>query len=130
MPFSESSRIVVPVMAIAVLVLAAFWASTLYAQDLGQQTARTVDGSPGRSLPLVTVFSKEFLDLPGAHVKARKMATQENGVHYRYTGLYLLTYSNGRWFLITGKYSDNYRSSVVTLRDIEGIRVEVARPNN
>lgn len=128
MPFSESSRMVEPVTAIVVLVLAAFWASTLYAQDLGQQTARTVDANPGRLLPLVTVFSKEFLDLPGSHVKTSKIATQGSDAHYRYTGLYLLTYSNGRWFLITGRYSGNYRSSVVALRDTEGIRVEVTRP--
>ncbi len=127
-PVEEHSRIVGLVTTIAFLVGATCWASTLYAQDLGQQTAKTVDASPGRLLPLVTVFSKEFLDLPGAYVKTSQIVTQNNGVHYRYTGLYLLTYSNGRWFLVTGRYPGNYRSSVVTLHDTEGIRVEVARP--
>lgn len=126
-PSPEHSPIAGRVTAIAVLVLAAFWASTLYAQDLGQQTARAVDASPGRLLPLVTVFSKEYLDLPGSHVRASEISRQ-GGTYYRYKGLYLLTYSNDRWFLITGRYSDGHRSSVVTLHDSEGIRVEVTRP--
>lgn len=113
---------------IGVLVLAVFWASALYAQNLGRQMAEVVDSNPGSLLPLATVFSEKFLDLPGSHVTTTRIVTEGDGVHYRYTGLYLLTYSNDRWFLLTGRYSRQYRSSVITLHDSDQIRVEVARP--
>lgn len=129
MPRPEQVRIVAP-LTVAIVVLAAFWEATLYAQNLGKETARTVDASPRALLPSVTVFSKEFLDLPGSEVNVSEVNPQRRDSHYRYTGLSLLTYSNNRWFLITGKYSDSYRSSVATLQDSGDIHVEVARPES
>jgi hypothetical protein len=111
----------------ATLVIALFWAATLYAQDLGQRAAMTVDANP-EELPLVTVFSKSYLDLPGSLVHPTRAPGAEGGPpHYRYTGLSMLAYVNGTWFLITGRYSDRYRSSVLLLRDTQTIRVEVAK---
>jgi hypothetical protein len=107
-----------------VLALGLFWAGTLYAQDLGQQAARGVDADPSR-LPLVTVFSVEYMDLPGSQVVSTQ--TEHRGkLYYRYTGLSLITYSNNRWFLITGQYGGGYRRSVVILEDTHSVRVEVA----
>jgi hypothetical protein len=106
------------------LTLALFWAATLHAQDVGQRTARGIDEHPS-TLSLVTIFSENFLDLPGSRVRATQIESQ--GKHFfRYTGLYLLTYSNSRWFLITGRYNNDYRSSVVILQDSGSIRVEIA----
>lgn len=110
-----------------VLVVALFWAATLYAQDLGRRAARAADVNPA-GLPLVTVFSENFLDLPGSHVQATQAPGPDGKTRYRYSGMSLLTYSNGTWFLINGRYSDGYRSSVLVLRDSAEIRVEVAAP--
>lgn len=106
------------------LILALFWAATLYAQDLGQRAARGVDEDPS-VLPLVTIFSDTYLDLPGSRVQASQVQAQGKPF-FRYTGITLMTYSNDRWFLITGKYDHGYRSSVVVLRDSPSIRVEIA----
>lgn len=108
-----------------VLLISGFWAATIYAQDLGQEAARSIDAAVGR-LPLVTVFSTEALDLPGRDVSASRISVDEREYRYRYSGLSLLTYSNDRWFVITGRISDGYRSSVAILRDSDAIRVEVA----
>jgi hypothetical protein len=110
-----------------ILVLSLFWAATLYAQEIGQRAARGIDEDPSAVLSLVTVFSDTYLDMPGSQVKI-DLFEFEGKSHYRYTGLSLLTYSNDRWFLITGRYGDQfqYRSSVVVLRDSSSIRVEVA----
>lgn len=108
----------------ATLVLALFWAATLYAQDLGQRAAQGVDADPS-VLPLVTIFSDTYLDLPGSRVRASQIQVQRK-LYFRYTGISLMTYSNDRWFLITGKYGDGYRSSVVVIRDSPSIRVEIA----
>jgi len=105
-------------------VLAVFWVATVYAGEAGSGLARQVDESPGL-LPLVTVFSANYLDLPGSAVSATQNASPDGGPLYRYTGLRLLTYSEGRWFLVTGSYP-GYRSTVTVLADASGLRVEVA----
>jgi hypothetical protein len=124
---SRSLRQISVAALVVLLSLALFWAATLYAQKLGQRAAVAADtGSAPR--PLVTVFSATFLDLPGSRVSAIEIPHPGGTPSYRYTGLLLLAYANGRWFLISGKNSVNYRSSVVVLRDSEAIRVEVAAP--
>lgn len=120
-----SSRRRTSVLTAAVLVISGFWAATIYAQDLGLEAARNIDTSVGR-LPLVTVFSNDPLDLPGRDVSASRITTGDPKYRYRYSGLSLLTYSNDRWFVITGRLSGGYHSSVAILRDSEAIRVEVA----
>jgi len=108
-----------------VFVISGFWATTIYAQDLGLEAARSIDASVGK-LSLVSVFSAEPLDLPGRDVIASRIIVEDQEYRYRYSGLSLLTYSNDRWFLITGRLSNGYHSSVTILRDSEAIRVEVA----
>ena len=113
------------VLTAVVLVISGFWAATIYAEDLGLEAAQSIDASVGR-LPLVTVFSAEPLDLPGQDVSASRITVADQEYRYRYSGLSLLTYSNDRWFVITGRHSDEYHSSVAILRDSDAIRVEVA----
>ena len=113
------------VLTAVVLVISGFWAVTIYAQELGLEAARSIDASVGR-LPLVSVFSAEPLDLPGRDVIASRITVEDQEYRYRYSGLSLLTYSNDRWFVITGRLSDEYHSSVAILRDSDAIRVEVA----
>jgi len=110
---------------IAAIIVATFWSATLYAQELGAGAAKVDDLWPNR-LPLVTVFSSEFLDLPGSDIRAREVVATSGDHHYRYTGLRLLTYSNDRWFLISGRYDDAYTSAVVILRDLDSLRIEIA----
>jgi len=114
-------------LSIVVLAVACFWAVTIYARDLGVGAAVAIDGD-ARSLPLVTVYSSEPLDLPGTNVIPTRVLGEDQRWNYRYTGAVLLTYSNERWFLIPEPASGDYRSSVVVLRDSESIRVETAVP--
>ncbi|HEX6354750.1 hypothetical protein [Actinophytocola sp.] len=110
-----------------VLVIALFWAATVYAQDLGRRAARVTDTNPA-GLPLVTIFSENYLDLPGSQTQATQVPGADGDTYYRYSGMSLLTHSNGIWFLISGRYATGYRSSVLVLRDSADIRVEVAAP--
>ncbi len=105
--------------------LAVFWVTTLYATDAGRELAREVDATPAR-LPLVTLFSERYLDVPGTAVIATEQKSPSGTPLYRYTGLRLLTYSNDRWFLITGA-QPGYRSTVTVLPDAPDVRVEVAQ---
>ncbi|MGH3901700.1 MAG: hypothetical protein ACRDTA_26290 [Pseudonocardiaceae bacterium] len=109
------------------IALAGFWATTFYAQTLGKGAAEAIDQNP-RDLPVVTVYSREPLDLPGTNVAARRILDQDQQWNYQYTGARLLTYSNNRWFLIPEPQSPCYRSPVTVLPDTDTIRVETAVP--
>jgi hypothetical protein len=109
---------------VAAITIAVFWVTTLYATGAGTQLARDVDQVPVR-LPLVTLFSERYLDLPGSSVVATEQRAPDGSPVYRYTGLRLLAYSNDRWFLLTGA-NEGYRSSVVVVRDDPALRFEVA----
>ncbi|MBV9142471.1 MAG: hypothetical protein JO115_16435 [Pseudonocardiales bacterium] len=126
-PESRSLRQASAAALVIALALALFWAATLYAQELGHQAAAAIDNGSTR-LPVVTVYSATFLDLPGARVEATKFTGPEGTASFRYTGLLLLSYTNGRWLLISGTHSASYHSSVVVVRDAETIRVEVSAP--
>ncbi len=114
-------------LAVVMLALAGFWATTVYAQTLGVGAAEAIDRNP-RSLAVVTVYSRSPLDLAGTNVVASRLLDQDRQWNYRYTGARLLTYSNNRWFLIPEPGSSAYRSSVTVLPDTDAIRVETAVP--
>ncbi|RSM79000.1 hypothetical protein DMH04_32530 [Kibdelosporangium aridum] len=109
------------------LILALFWAATLYAQELGERAARNVDANPA-SLSLVTIFTKEHLDLPGSDVRPDMVTGLDDRPYYRYSGLSLLAYSNDRLFLVTGRYSSDFRPSIAVIRDTDAVRFEIAAP--
>lgn len=116
-----------PAFCMALFLLAGFWALSAYAEDLGNGAARDLDAHTD-ALPLVTVYSREPLDLAGGNVQPSRVLDQNDAWTYRYTGARLLIYSNGRWFLIVEPSSDYYRSSVTVLPDDGKVRVEVAAP--
>lgn len=109
----------------AATIVAVFWVAAVYANDAGSELAQYTDRNPAR-LPLATLFTDRYIDLPGSSIVLDQQRSPEGTPLYRYTGLRLLTYSNDRWFLITGSY-DGYRSTVTVLRDAPDLRVEVAR---
>jgi hypothetical protein len=109
----------------AATLVAVFWVAAVYATDAGSQLAQYTDRNPAR-LPLVTLFSERYIDLPGSSIVVTTQRSPEGTPLYRYTGLRLMTYSNGRWILISGSYN-GYRSTVTVVRDDPGLRLEVAR---
>ena len=111
------------------ILVAVFWATTLYAEDIGRRTAVRADQAADE-LPLVTLFSTEFLDIPADPRFTSKIALDGEPVRYRYGGLRLLTYANERWFLLSGRHSEYYKSSVIVLHDIDSLRVEIADPSS
>jgi hypothetical protein len=122
-PASEARR-TERVLIVAAMTVAVFWVASVYATDAGRELARYTDGTPAR-LPLVTLFTERYIDLPGSSVVVTPQRSPGGTPLYRYTGLRLLTYSNDRWFLITGSYS-GYRSTVTVVRDDPDLRPEIA----
>lgn len=110
-----------------VIALAVFSLANTYAQDIGQKGAAAIDQDPS-GLAVVTVFSEVPIDLSGPNVTATRAETPEGKWAYRYSGAQLLTYANGRWFLLAAPANPDYHSTVVILSDGGNMHVETAVP--
>jgi hypothetical protein len=136
---TSREAVMVRLTAVTALVLACFWAATIYAQDLGERRAKQIAATPTLWLPLATIYSDTYLDLPGSMLTATAVPTPTDGEdghgattgptrRYRYTGLRVLGHSSGRWFLITGFYQGMDHPSVLILPDDPKLRIEVTPP--
>lgn len=104
---------------IAFLFLMAFWTVSLYAPKLGWQTAL---GMRHDLRTRVDVFSDRALDLTGPGV-TYSLLPAGGRFQYRYTGMLLLLYSHGRYFLLPDGWKRR-RDPVYLLEEGPGIRVE------
>lgn len=102
-------------------VVCLFWGASRYAEALGGDRARVLERSlTGR--PWVIVYSKEDLAL-GKDVDRQVVDAADTAYRFRYSGLRLLTQSNGRHFLLTDGWSPEDGTAIV-LQDSPGIRYE------
>jgi hypothetical protein len=105
----------------SLIVVALFWAASIYAADMGEEAAKRIAaGELGR--PEVVIFSKSNLMLPGSEDTGYPSRDPENW-SYKYRGYTLLTYSNERWFLIMADWSP--KSPTVVLPDDGSVRVDL-----
>lgn len=111
--------------ALLALTLALFWSTALYAYNVGQQIARQVDEAPAH-LPVVTVFTREYIDMPGGAVTATRLSSPDGSAVYRYSGMRMLLFSNNRWFLLTGR-EQRYRSTVAIIHDDSKYHIQIAK---
>jgi hypothetical protein len=100
---------------------AAFWWVSIYAQTVGRQTAEGFTTGP--SLPLAIVYSKDDLRMPGQEPQVPLGSPGQRPWPFKYCGYKVLSYANGRWFLIQDKWDP--KSPTVILPDDESVRVEV-----
>jgi hypothetical protein len=111
---------------IALVVTAAFWATTDLAYQQGVATASLVQ----LSLPLqsqAVVYSAEDLHLPLPARNITSLGGKDTAYHFRYNGLRPLVYSQGRWFLLPVGWTADNGSTVIVLQDDPGqIRVDLA----
>lgn len=108
------------------LLVAIFWATALLAQDTGRALARDVDDHPAR-LASATIFSDTYLDFPGTMVTPTITKAPDGTPRHRYSGLRVLAYANGRWFLLSNDYGGVLHPTVTVLTDSDKIRVELTR---
>ena len=96
---------------------ALFWATAVYAQQLGEQLAQFVDRNP-ETQPEVTIHSANDLNLwteAGA-------APGQGKFPHKYQGLRLLIYANQRWLLLTDELTASGRHRLVIVRDDDSIQ--------
>jgi hypothetical protein len=112
---------------IAVVLVAAFWATADVAQQRGIAAARAIEASlPIR--PKAVVFSTQRLQVGGPGVTLTELDRKDAAYAYRYDGLRPLIHSGGHWLLLPAGWTHDNGTAVIVLPDTtEAIRVDLAR---
>jgi hypothetical protein len=119
---SSGWRSVERVSVVIVLCVTGFWATSNYAEVLGNQFASSVINHVS-DLTSVTVYAPRQLAIsaPGTHETAIQGAAQL--YHYRYTGLRLLGHTGGKYFLIPDLWKPQ-SGVIIVLEDSPSLRFE------
>jgi hypothetical protein len=109
---------------VMIVLLGGFWTMSLYAGALGRGRAEEL-GADVRSLPVVTIYSRQSLAIEVPGVRALRISEPDSRYRYRYSGLRLLIRSGAKYFLLPQSWTP--RSGVtVVLPDTDDLRVEFA----
>lgn len=100
------------------VVVGLFWSFAIHAQQTGERVAGSLRMSNA------VVFSADDLALSGPGVTATKVAG-DSAYPYRYAGLRLFIYRNGRWFLLPAGWRGDNAAAAIILPDSDKIRVEL-----
>ena len=114
---SRSTEIVLTGAAALLIGAAAFWWTTIYAQEAGLQAAHAYayEGA-GRE---IVIYSKNQLMLEGA-TDLRSDASPGDDQHpwrYAYVGYKVLVYANDRWFLFRQPWNDSAYTAILPADD-------------
>ncbi len=103
-----------------------FWTASNYAEVLGNSLADSFTENIGR-LTGVVVYSDRrlFVDAPGS--REAKVADDQTGYRYRYSGLRLFEHTGGTYFLISDRWSPGYGVVIALKDDDAGLRLEFVR---
>ncbi|MEV4005480.1 hypothetical protein [Actinomadura sp. NPDC049753] len=106
----------------AVLVL---WTVGVFAHLDGADSARTIEQRLGER-PVVVLYSRTDLGLsaPRTGLQMKRLRIEHGEYLYRYTGLRLLTYSNGRYVLLPEHWG-HARDPAFVLDERDGLRFEI-----
>jgi hypothetical protein len=109
-------------LAVVVTAVCALWATSLYAQNIGTQTAKTwVRDLPSRTA--VVVYSIQRLALSGPGVTVQQLPAGFF-YHYQYEGLRLLTVRSGTYYLLPVSWNSKYDLTYI-FNDDGQIRIEL-----
>lgn len=124
-----STRILRRGLMIALVLVAAFWATATVAKERGTDAAKAIEVS----LPLdsqAIVYSHNRLQITGFGVNLERLDATDSAYRFRYNGLRTLIHKGGYWFLLPVGWTHNNGSTVIVLPDsANDIRVDLAPPN-
>ena len=110
-----------------VVVVSVFWSVSVAAEAAGMRDSYRLYQGHLRDLPRVIVYSSEELALTGPGVDAALIPAPAGAYKWRYTGLRLLVYSSGKYFLLPAGWASTEHSAIV-LRDGPDLRFEFQEP--
>jgi hypothetical protein len=122
----EAGGAPVPYLTVALVVglagLATFWAVADYAQKLGRDYGKIIQGRIA-SEPRVTVYSAKNLQLDGHGITQTALSDPSDSAYrFRYDGMILLERTGNKFFLLPVGWADD--GSVIVLPDDSTIRLE------
>jgi hypothetical protein len=116
---------------VVVALVCVFWTGSNYAEVDGHQLAADIDRAPQRILPGVVLSTDAPLHLEGPGVLTEEIAdetaTGEDAARYRYSGLRLLEYARGTYFLVSDGWSTALGVVFVVPEDHPGLSVQFLR---
>jgi hypothetical protein len=107
------------------LILTVFWDTERIALAVGEAYAAQIESNP-KQLVAVTVYSPKNLDITVPGVTPTRMNSRDSAYLYRYDGLRLLQFSDGRYFLISQSWDTAHRR-VIVIPASDEVRVEFSR---
>jgi hypothetical protein len=96
---------------VLLVVLALFWACSIYAGALGTGRAKEYLLDLGKR-PSVTLYSVQSLAITKP-VQETKIVAKDSKYHFKYTGLKFVTQSAGKYFLLPADWSHEGRVAIV-----------------
>ncbi len=111
----------------ALLLVSAFWATAVVAQQRGDAVAHAIEVSlPAQ--PEAVVYSRQRLQIAGPGITVTHLPGADAAFVYRYIGLRPLIHSGGHWFLLPAGWTHSNGATVIILPDTApGIRVDLGR---
>jgi len=124
---AQGADLVVSVLFVVLVILSAFWATTLFADELGRGRAQHLESVHFSTRPDILLYSSHRL-----HIDARDVVETDLGLSYapyqfRYEGLKLLIHGDNKMVLIPYSWSTTNAFAIV-LPERDDIRVVFA-PN-
>lgn len=107
------------------ILIAVFWAITLYAQESGNNVAHRVENTASDTS--IVLYSQRDLHIDGQGVTVHKF-TASTDFPFRYCGLRLLIHGTGRWLLIPDLYSHADADGVIVVPDDSTTRIDFIPP--
>ena len=110
----------------ALLLVSAFWATAVVAEQRGNAVAQAIEASLPVQ-PEAVVYSSQRLQITGPGITETRLSPTDAAFAFRYNGLRPLIHSGGHWFLLPAGWTHSNGATVIILPDTEpGIRVESA----
>lgn len=116
------------VLAAGVIVVSVFWCVSVAAEAAGMRDSYRLYQGHLRDLPKVVLYSSKPLSIEGPGIDVTPIPDPSAAYHWRYTGLRLLVYSSGKYFLLPSGWASTGDSAIV-LRDEPGLRFEFQEPD-
>ena len=116
------SRGVNSALVILLILLSVFWMATNYAKAYGRGFASQLSQRLDRQ-PSVVIYSTNRLYLHGGGIVEQRLPASGGAYHFRYEGLRLLIYSQGRYFLLPEGW-DRSRDPTIVVPDADSLRFE------
>jgi hypothetical protein len=113
----------------ALLLVSAFWATAVVAEQRGNAVAQAIEASLPVQ-PEAVVYSSQRLQITGPGITETRLSPTDAAFAFRYNGLRPLIHSGGHWFLLPAGWTHSNGATVIILPDTEpGIRVELGPEN-